>query len=150
MRAAALLLLAEEPRNGYQIIQEIAERSGESWRPSPGSVYPVLAQLEDEGLVSVDTTQGGKIYALTAAGTDYVNENRTQLGSPWDTAAQTVPGPVWELFGLARQVFAAVTQVVQAGSAAQQAEAARLLTETRRSLYRLLAEGDPAETTPQD
>jgi DNA-binding PadR family transcriptional regulator len=146
VRAAALLLLAEEPRNGYQIIQEIAQRSGEVWRPSPGSVYPVLQQLEDEGLVSVDSGQGGKIYALTPAGTEYVREHRGELGSPWDSAADTVPGEVWELFGLARQVFGAVGQVAQAGSPAQHAEAARLLTETRRSLYRVLAQDDPGET----
>ena len=51
VRAAALALLAEEPPNGYQIIQEISERSGGVWRPSPGSVYPALQQLEDEGLI---------------------------------------------------------------------------------------------------
>src|SRR3974390_151491 len=51
IRTAAPLLLAEEPRNGYAIMQEIEERSSGIWRPSPGSVYPALAQLEDEGLI---------------------------------------------------------------------------------------------------
>ena len=66
VRAAALALLAEEPRNGYQLIQEIAERSGGVWQPSPGSVYPALQQLEDEGLIQAETPEGGrKRYALT-------------------------------------------------------------------------------------
>jgi len=73
VRAAALSLLAEEPRNGYQIIQEIAERSGGVWQPSPGSVYPALAQLEDEGLIQAEMPEGGrKRYALTAEGREYV------------------------------------------------------------------------------
>ena len=69
VRAAALALLAEEPRNGYQIIQGIGERSGGVWRPSPGSVYPALQQLEDEGLVQAETPEGGRRrYALTGEG----------------------------------------------------------------------------------
>src|SRR5262249_49122735 len=69
VRAAALALLAEEPRNGYQLIQEIAERSDGVWQPSPGSVYPALQQLEDEGLIQAETPEGGrKRYALTGEG----------------------------------------------------------------------------------
>src|ERR671936_914408 len=63
VRAAALLLLAEEPRNGYQLMQEIEERSGGVWRPSPGSVYPALSQLEDEGLVQGEERDGRRAYA---------------------------------------------------------------------------------------
>src|ERR1700756_1419759 len=74
VRAAALLLLAEEPRNGYQIMQEIEQRSGGVWRPSPGSVYPALAQLEDEGLVGVEERDGRRTYVLTGAGRAYVEE----------------------------------------------------------------------------
>src|SRR5690349_3208445 len=82
IRTAALLLLAEEPRNGYQIMQELEERSGGAWRPSPGSVYPALAQLEDEGLVRVEEVDGRKTYALTDAGRAYVQERK--LGAPWE------------------------------------------------------------------
>jgi hypothetical protein len=60
VRAAALALLAESPMNGYQIIQEISERSGGVWRPSPGSVYPALQQLEDEGLIRAEEGAGGR------------------------------------------------------------------------------------------
>src|SRR5215210_86537 len=62
VRAALLVLLAEEPRNGYQLMQEIEERSDGVWRPSPGSVYPALQQLEDEGLVRVAPGEGRKAF----------------------------------------------------------------------------------------
>src|SRR5579859_2411228 len=68
IRTAALLLLAEEPRNGYQIMQEVQERSEGSWNPSPGSVYPALSQLEDEGLIATGEQEGRKLYTLTDAG----------------------------------------------------------------------------------
>src|SRR5213080_1684473 len=74
IRTAALLLLAEEPRNGYQIMQEVEERSGGVWRPSPGSVYPALSQLEDEGLIRSEESDGRKVFALTDAGRAQVEE----------------------------------------------------------------------------
>src|SRR5689334_106535 len=74
VRAAALILLAEEPRNGYQLMQEIEQRSGGVWRPSPGAVYPALAQLEDEALVRVEERDGRRTYVLTDEGRAYVAE----------------------------------------------------------------------------
>src|SRR5271163_5095298 len=68
IRTAALLLLAEEPRNGYQIMQEVQERSGGLWSPSPGSVYPALQQLEDEGLIRTQEGDGRKLFAITDEG----------------------------------------------------------------------------------
>src|SRR5690349_3515506 len=84
VRAAVLLLLAEEPMHGYQLIQQITERSDGVWTPSPGSVYPALSQLEDEGLVSFDRVEGRKTASLTDDGRRYVEEHRGELGSPWD------------------------------------------------------------------
>src|ERR687895_2379472 len=84
VRAALLVLLAEEPRNGYQLMQAIEERSDGVWRPSPGSVYPALQQLEDEGLVRVEESAGAKAYALTDEGREYVEAHRDKLGTPWD------------------------------------------------------------------
>src|SRR5690242_19528879 len=83
VRAALLVLLHEQPRNGYQLIQEIEQRSEGAWRPSPGSVYPALQQLEDEGLVRTEETEGRRTYALTDEGRGYVEENRDDLGEPW-------------------------------------------------------------------
>src|SRR3954454_5846792 len=80
VRAALLVLLAEEPRNGYGLMQEIEARSEGEWRPSPGSVYPALAQLEDEGLVRPEGEGNGRVYGLTDAGRTYVDQHRDQLG----------------------------------------------------------------------
>jgi len=141
VRAAVLVLLDEQPRNGYQLIQELSERSNDAWRPSPGSIYPVLQQLEDEGLVRVVAAGTGRTYELTETGRSFVAEQREQLGKPWENAE---PGGrvARELMGTARDVILAARQVMMVGSAAQAAQATAILIETRRSLYGLLAEGD--------
>jgi DNA-binding PadR family transcriptional regulator len=140
VRAAILVLLAEEPRNGYQLMQEIEARSGGTWRPSPGSVYPALQLLADEGLVRGEERDGGKVFELTDAGKSHVEEHREQLGEPWAQAQAGVPDGIRELMGLVRQVAGAARQVAGAGNEAQLKAATEILTETRRSLYRLLAE----------
>ena len=145
VRAALLVLLAEEPRNGYQLMQEIEQRSDGIWRPSPGSVYPALQQLEDEGLVQVEERAGGKAYGLTDAGREYVEEQRERLGTPWDAVKGDVGEGAWELMAPMRQIGMALFQLMHSGSAAQQAEATEVLAETRRALYRILAEDAPEE-----
>jgi DNA-binding PadR family transcriptional regulator len=150
------VLLDEEPRNGYQIIQDIAERSHGMWRPSPGSVYPALSQLEDEGLITAESEGSGRRYQLTPDGRTYVAEHRTELNAPWEAMAgererqaEREPGlaQFTELMG--QTGFAAI-QVLRAGSPQQIEEARRLLDETRRGLYRILAESDPAEEDSYD
>ncbi len=145
VRAAVLLLIGEGPRNGYQLIQELAERSNGAWRPSPGSIYPVLSQLEDEGLVAVDPTQSGRTYQLTPAGSAYLDEHRAALGKPWEEAAASVGGPTSELISTTRQVAAAARQVLEAGTEAQVTQAVAVLAEARRGIYKILAE-DPSPT----
>jgi len=142
VRAAVLVLLEEQPRNGYQLIQELTERSNESWRPSPGSIYPLLQQLEDEGLVEVSATGTGRTYGLTSAGKTMVAEQREKLGKPWESADLGASAPARELMGTARQVGMAARQVLMAGSETQVSRATDILVETRRALYGILAEGD--------
>jgi DNA-binding PadR family transcriptional regulator len=145
VRAAALALLAEEPRNGYQIIQDIAERSGGVWQPSPGSVYPALQQLEDEGLIQAETPEGGrKRYALTDEGRAYVAAHADEVRAPWDDVASSVGTDAIELRKQLGAVAAAAVQVVQVGTAAQAAQAQAILTDTRRKLYAILAADDDA------
>jgi len=140
VRAAALALLSEQPLNGYQIIQEIAERSGGVWRPSPGSVYPALQQLEDEGLIRAEAGDGGRrAYQLTEEGQQYVATHRDELRAPWDVVAGSAGGAALEMRRLVGQVAMAAVQVVSAGTDAQAAEARQLLTDTRKALYRILA-----------
>jgi DNA-binding PadR family transcriptional regulator len=136
------VLLAEEPRNGYQLMQEIEQRSEGVWRPSPGSVYPALQQLEDEGLVR-PAADGRKLYELTDEGRAHVAEK--DLGAPWDDVKGDMGEGAWELMGAMRQIGGALFQLTHSGSEAQQQEAKQVLAETRRALYRILAEEPPAD-----
>jgi DNA-binding PadR family transcriptional regulator len=145
IRSAILLLLDEEPRNGYGLMQEIEERSGGIWRPSPGSVYPALSQLEDEGLVQVAEGGGRKTFTLTDEGKAHVEAGRERMGTPWNAAAEGATGELHELRRAAAALTAAVIQVAQTGSPAQLGEAKGVLEEARRSLYRLLAGDDPVK-----
>ena len=148
VRAAILLLLDEEPRNGYAVMQEIEERSAGAWRPSPGSVYPVLQQLEDEGLVKPEETGERRVVALTDEGRKYVEENRESLGAPWEAAAAGVSEEMLELRSLIWQVGSAVHQIVTSGDEDQQRRAREVLANTRRDLYRILAGDDTGGQTP--
>jgi DNA-binding PadR family transcriptional regulator len=147
VRTAILDVLAVEPMNGYQIIQQIAERSGGSWKPSPGSVYPTVQQLEDEGLVEGTTEAGGRrLLRLTDEGRRYVEEHPDELAQTWrpfsEGEDQESSSDLKPVIG---QVMGAVWQVVVSGTRQQQAEAAEILADTRRRLYGLLADGDPEE-----
>src|SRR5256885_7253410 len=126
-RTAALLLLAEEPRNGYQIMQEIEERSEGLWRPSPGSVYPALAQLEDEGLIRSQEIDGRKLFALTDEGRAYVQERGEDKPAPWEQMSGHISEEALELGKLAREVGYAFVQVVRTGSEAQMVRARDVL-----------------------
>jgi DNA-binding PadR family transcriptional regulator len=143
VRAAILAVLAEQPMNGYQIIQEIANRSGGVWKPSPGSIYPTLQQLEDEGLVRVEAEGGRRAYTLTDEGRSYVNEHADEVSAPWQamTEAGEDDGGLKPLIG---QVAAAMWQIVATGTPEQQAKGRDALMEFRRKLYSILAEDDIA------
>jgi len=143
IRAGVLVLLSEQPRHGYEIIRELADRSGGRWRPSPGSIYPTLKQLAHEGLVRADKGEGRRVFELTDSGRAYVEEHAADLAAPWDAVGADVDDAYVQLRDLTQQVIAAAVQVGQAGTPEQVSAAAELLTEARRSLYRILAE-DPA------
>ncbi len=146
IRTAALLLLAEEPRNGYQIMQEVEERSDGVWRPSPGSVYPALAQLEDEGLIRSDELDGRKLFALTDDGRAEVEKRDAKKPAPWEQMSGEVSDEAHELAKLMREVAFAFSQVMRTGSRAQMGSARDVLHTARRDLYRILADGDEQET----
>jgi len=145
VRTAALLLLAEGPLNGYQIMQEIEKRSDGVWRPSPGSVYPALAQLEDEGLVRAEQLGERRTYVLTDAGRSYVDERGAELGAPWEQMTGAVEDDVGAMFRELRRVGMASGQIGHLGSSDQVAKARGFLAEARRSLYSLLVEDDTDE-----
>jgi DNA-binding PadR family transcriptional regulator len=140
VRTAVLALVAEQPRHGYEIIQEIAERTGGAWRPSPGSVYPTLSQLEDEGLVTIEKAEGRRIVRLTEEGGRYVEEHRAELDAVWDAAGPDVDSDAAQLWEQLQQLHAAAHQVAAAGTPEQVTAATAALTEARKTIYRLLAE----------
>ena len=140
-----------EPVNGYQVIQQIGERSQGAWRPSPGSVYPTISQLEDEGLVETDDARGRRQLRLTADGEAYVAEHADELAAVWAPfEGDQEPGEGADLKPAIGQVMGAVWQVVTTGSEQQRREAAEILADTRRRLYGLLADGDPTDDPADD
>lgn len=145
VRAAVLLLLAEEPMHGYQLMQAIGERTDGTWRPSPGAIYPTLSQLEDEGLVEVTREHGRKQATITDAGRAWVEENRPE--DPFAAATeQNTARP--DLRGLLEEVHSATRQLGRRGSDTQVTAAAEVLTTARRALYLLLADGPEAGAAP--
>jgi DNA-binding PadR family transcriptional regulator len=145
VREALLVLLGEEPRNGYQLMQEIERRSDGAWRPSPGSIYPVLAQLEDEGLIRAGERADQRVHELTDAGRAWLAERAEDARAPWDTVKEDVGQGPRQLMRLVREVATAAAQVVHAGDEVQVDQAKEVLSSARRSLYRILAEDPGAE-----
>jgi len=135
-----------EPINGYQVIQQIAERSNGAWRPSPGSVYPTIQQLEDEGLLEADDSRGRRSLKLTDEGQTYVAEHGDELAGVWTPfeERERQDDDTVDLKPEIGQVMGAVWQIVTTGSDQQRRDAADILADTRRRLYGLLAEGDQA------
>jgi DNA-binding PadR family transcriptional regulator len=144
IRSAVLVLLSEQPMHGYQIIQELGTRSGGAWRPSPGSVYPALQLLEDEGLVTAVEDAGKRVFQLTDAGRAEVETHNLQANPPWQAVANDVDDRIAALHDTVGQLGLAALQVSQAGSDDQVARAQQVLAEARRALYAILAEEPPA------
>ncbi len=142
VRLALLRLLAEQPANGYQLMQTIEERSGGRWRPSPGSVYPTLSQLEDEGLIRSVEAEGSRRFEITDTGREHL-ETRAEEPEPWKPADEEGEHAITELAPLVLQIGKAAWQVATVGDEAQRARAIEVLGETRRALYRILAEDAP-------
>lgn len=133
---------AGDPVNGYQVIQQIAERSGEQWKPSPGSVYPTLQQLHDEGLVESEDERGRRTARLTESGRGYVREHAEDIAAVWAPfeRASRDRDPLGVL-GEAGQVMNAVWQIASQGSHAQKRAMVEELTAMRRRLYGILGDG---------
>jgi DNA-binding PadR family transcriptional regulator len=143
----------EEQVNGYQVIQQISERTGGAWRPSPGSVYPTIQQLQDEGLVASDDERGRRSLTLTAEGQSYVAENADELAKVWapferrDRDQEQRGGDYADLKPEIGQVMGAVWQIVTSGSEQQRRAAVEVLVDTRRRLYGILADGADDESS---
>jgi DNA-binding PadR family transcriptional regulator len=137
VRTAILLLLTDQPMHGYQIMQAMSDRTGGAWHPSPGAIYPTIAQLEDEGLVTTNEEGGRRLVTLTDKGRADVEERSARLGDPFADFADAPNRP--DLREPLHQLHAAVRQIEVGGDAAQLAAAAQILAQARRSLYLILA-----------
>ncbi|WP_370124944.1 PadR family transcriptional regulator [Arthrobacter sp. MW3 TE3886] len=139
VRSAVLALLAERPMHGYQIIREIEERSGGTWKPSAGSVYPTLQLLADEGLIHAEESNGRKIYSLTDAGREEMAG--AGMSAPWESAGPESGSGFAALPKAGVELAQAAAQVGRTGTPEQVQEAVAVLDEARRRLYAILAKG---------
>jgi len=140
VRAAILGLLNERPMHGYEMIQELESRTGGIWRPSPGSVYPTLQLLEDEGLITAEQTEGRKRFALTEAG--QAEAEQAAQNAPWNEYGDDTVSQAQDYRDAVFGIMNALRQVGFSGTDEQRARALEVLQETKRKLYALLAE-DP-------
>jgi DNA-binding PadR family transcriptional regulator len=150
VRAAILALLREGPRTGYQIMSDIEARSGGAWRPSPGAVYPALAALADEGLIVGEESGGRRTFTLTEAGRDYVGQNPEMARGAWESQSQQEDWQPPGLFAEAARLAGGIVQIAHAGTPEQVQAAERLLEQTRRRLYQILADDDAGDEDDAD
>ncbi len=142
VRAAILSVLSEEPMHGYQIMQRLEERSGGMWRPSPGSVYPTLQLLEDQGFVKGEEIEGRRVFALTDEGKAEAEQSKERFGTPWESDEAGSEDPRFKLGRAMFQIGAAIKQVGTAGTAEQVDKTIEILAEARKRIYALLAEAE--------
>jgi DNA-binding PadR family transcriptional regulator len=140
VRVAILVLLGEGPKHGYQLMQEMEERSGGAWQPSPGSVYPTLQLLADEGLITSQAQDGRNVFTLTGAG--QVAQDAIEEPPPWESFGGEGVANLTNLRRAMFQVGAAIRQVASTGTERQVEAALVILTNTRKSIYRVLAADD--------
>ena len=143
MRSAILDILSKavEALNGYQVIQAISERTEGQWKPSPGSVYPTISQLEDEGLIRGEESEGKRRFTLTEEGTAAQREKAGEE-SPWDAVRADAAPEQIQLAESMKKLHHAIRQAFVAGDDGQQKRVRELLDETRGKIYAILAEED--------
>ena len=136
VQPAVIALLAEQDMHGYQIIQELTERSGGAWTPSPGSIYPTLQALEDQGMVTSEKVGGKRVFSLTDEGREYAASLPEQ--APWDEMASDTD-PTRRLREVVQGLMAATWQVGRGGNRQQIEKTTEILAEARKRVYEQLA-----------
>jgi DNA-binding PadR family transcriptional regulator len=139
VHAAIVALLSERPMHGYEIMQEISDRTHGMWCPSPGSVYPALRRLGDTGLIASQQGDGRRVYSLTRVGRAQADRQPSPQ-PPWEKVAEGLDPALLHLSQAMAQFGLALAHVVQAGTESQQAKALQVLAETRWRLHAILTE----------
>lgn len=152
LRYVILRLLEEKPRHGYEIIKAIEEKFGGAYAPSPGTVYPTLQLLEDQGFARVTPEDGGKkIYAITDAGRAHLHENKDAVDTIFERVARVVEHlfdePMGAVHGamkrVARATYSRATQATQ-----QPAELQRIVAILERAAREIEAGGADTRGAP--
>lgn len=140
VRPAVLTMLNESPMHGYQLMTELEARTGGRWRPSAGSVYPTLQQLEDEGIVTAAEQDGRRVYTLTEKGRKVAGKSALSA-HPW--FGRHADAAAFDLRRHAVQLISAAIQVEKVGTEDARRRAREVLVDSRRRLYAILSEDDP-------
>jgi DNA-binding PadR family transcriptional regulator len=139
IRTALLAVLTEAPGHGYDVMQKLEDKSGGAWRPSPGSVYPTLQLLEDEGLVRSTERDGKRVFEITDAGRAESAERIEQAGgTPWELAGKS-PRRNREVRDAFAQLYHAFKQIATVGTPEQVDRGLTIVNDARKQLYQILA-----------
>jgi DNA-binding PadR family transcriptional regulator len=146
VRVAILILLAEQPMHGYQLMQSMADRTQGAWRPSAGAIYPTLSALKEAGLVSVTSANGRKLAALTTDGEAYVGENQSKFVDPFAPLIAESGGE-HDLRGPMDDLRASTRLLARTGSDLQIQQSREVLVDAQRAITAILAKLPPSSAT---
>jgi DNA-binding PadR family transcriptional regulator len=141
IRTALLVCLADGPGHGYEIMQRLEEKSEGAWRPSPGSVYPALQMLTDEGLLTATEADGKRVFEITSQGREEADTRVAEHGLPWEEldAGRADMRKLWEA---TKSLNLASKQATVTRHQPTIEQATAILVQARKDVYRLLADAD--------
>ena len=141
VRDALLVVLAERPMHGYELITELEARSSGRWRPSPGSIYPALGRMEEQGLLTAAELDDRKVFSLTARGREAREALDVDGTDPTPDRWHETGDGHGALRALPAEIAGQARQLRRFGSPDQVERAAALLDDVKRELYAILADG---------
>ena len=148
VRDALLVVLAERPMHGYEVITELEARSSGRWRPSPGSIYPALGRMEEQGLVTAEEVDERRVFSLTALGREARDALDVERADPTPRRGDGTGDADGALRSLPAEITGQARHLRRFGSSEQVERAVALLEAVRRDLYAVLADGPtPREQT---
>jgi DNA-binding PadR family transcriptional regulator len=146
MKYVILKLVNDKPRHGYEVMKELQEQLHGCYSPSPGTVYPTLQWLEDEGLVSAKDVEGKKVYEITDAGRQFLEQHRDVVDDIFDRVRDAVDRALGGgMVEVNRAVGRLMRAVYRAGwKARDEAQRTRLVDVLERALSEVEAAATPS------